>query len=120
VLPLRPSIGNFEFRTVLLSVEYKFKCRWNRQTLAYYLDIREADATPIRFGVKIVLGTYLGRTSTHPLFRRGVFAPRIPQGDDRREAQFDDLGTRVQVWYYTNEEVVAQVVNVLTGNPPPP
>lgn len=119
VLPLKPSIGNFTFRTLLLDNEYLFRCRWNRQTLAYYLDVSESDKTPILYGMKVVLGTYLGRSSTHPLFRRGVFAPRIPLGTDRREAQFADLGVRVQVWYFTNEEAFAQVANTLTGTTPP-
>lgn len=118
VLPLKPSIGNYEFRVVLLDAEYKFRCRWNRQTAAYYLDVWESDGTPIRYGIKIVLGTYVGRGGVHPLFRSGVFAPRIPRGEDRREPQYDDLGTRVEVWYYTNEEAFVQLVNTLTGATP--
>lgn len=119
ILPLRPSIGNYTFRSVLDSVEYKFRVTWNRLSLAYYFDISEANGDPILLGAKVVLGVYIGRTSTHPLFRNGVLVPRIPQGNDRREASFDDLGTRVQVWYFTSDEVFATVVNSITGSTPP-
>jgi hypothetical protein len=118
VLPFKPSVGNYQFRSVLSSVEYLFQVRWSNREQFYYFDVAESDGTPIVIGIKAVLGVYYGRVSTHPLFRQGVMAPRIPQGGDRREAQFDDFGVRVQVWYMTNAEVLEEILgNLQRGGP---
>lgn len=115
ILSLRPSVGNFKFRSILNGVEYKFRVKFNRRELAYYLDVFEISDKLVAAGLKIVLGAYIGREIRHPLFTEGVLVARIPRGDDRREAQFDDLGTRVEVWYFTKEEMFVEIVSALTG-----
>lgn len=118
ILPLQPSVGNYQFRSILAGVEYRFLAQWNRREQAAYLTIREADNRLIAASLKVVLGVYIGRVVKHTLFRNGALVCRIPRGDDRREPQFDDLGSRVEVWYFTREEMFAEIVGALIGSPP--
>lgn len=117
ILPFRPSIGHYDFDTDIEDRTYIFDVQWNARDNvdpntgvargAWYFDVREQDGAAIALGIKIVLGTYLGRRLNHPLFRRGVLlAIDTAGGEGRgRDAGFDDLGTRVIVKYYTTVEI---------------
>lgn len=105
-LPLVPSIPNYRMGTTLNGSQYILDVRWNGRDGAWYLDILEQDETPIVNGVKIVLGCYLARRCSHPLFREGVLVA-IDTAGTRTDAGIDDLGTRVVVRYFTIEEVVS-------------
>lgn len=118
VLPFRPSIGAYQFRSVLLGSEYRFRVRWNRVDLSWYFDLREVSGEPIVLSVRIVLGVYFARASTHRLFREGAMVARIPQGDDRREAGFGDLGARVQIFYFTYDELLEEIQGFLQRGGP--
>jgi hypothetical protein len=103
-IPFAPSISNQRFGTELNQLPYIFDARWNVSEGAWYFDLREVSLAPIVFGVKVVLGAYLGRRTNHPLFRRGVIVARDTSSKSR-EATLDDIGQRVVVRYYTAEEV---------------
>jgi hypothetical protein len=109
ILPLVPSVPLYTVTLVGIDDRtYNFRLRWNSQANgrqgAWCMDVYEVDNTPIAVGIKIVLGVYLGRTSTHPLFRNGVFIARDTSGQSR-EATLHDLGTRVVVEYFTAREI---------------
>lgn len=111
ILPFRPSIGRYRFVSVINDIQYVFKVRWNSRDAAWYFDVLEYDETPIVEGVKIVLGTYLGRWSNHDLFRQGVIIARcnvVPHED----AKFDTLGTKITVLYLTR----ADLSNLMLGS----
>lgn len=105
ILPFQPSIPNYRFETILNDLPYVFDVRWNERDSAWYFDLYEEDTHPIELGIKVVIGTYLGRTSTHPLFARGVLAV-IDTSGAYEDAGFDDLGTRVEVRYYDIADLV--------------
>ncbi len=113
VLPLRPSIGSYTFPLAIDDVQYQFAIRWNSRERnglgAWFMDVSEFDGTPILRGQKIVLGTYLGRWSLHPLLLNGVFAPRsnAPIGVD---PVFDTLGVTVQVLYFNRADLAAELM----------
>jgi len=130
VLPLRPSIGAYRFTLQLEDVQYRFRLKWNsveRPGSApatpgvitapakgmWYMDIAEFDGTPILAGVKIVLGSYLGRWSNHPLILNGVFVARssAPIHDD---PGFDDLGVTVQVLYFNRADLAAEMLGAFS------
>lgn len=113
-IPLRASLANYEFNTTINEVTYAFSMRWNARDSAWYMDILEVDQTPVVYGVKIVLGTYLGRTTNHPLFRSGVMTVTDTTGVGR-EAGFDDIGSRVVVQWYSNAEVVFYTSSALVS-----
>jgi hypothetical protein len=73
------------------------------------MNISEIDETVVVLGLKLVLGTYIGRTCAHPLFSEGVFVA-VDTTNQHAEAGLDDMGTRVEVWYYTADEIAAVVL----------
>lgn len=111
VLPFIPSEAHYTFDTSILDTPYSFEVRWNARDPAWYFDLSEIDGTPILRGVKIVLGTYLGRTSTHILFQNGVFAV-IDTSGGYRDPGFDDLGTRVEVRFYPTADIINELYAV--------
>lgn len=114
ILPIRSALSSYSFRCLLADVEYSFLFRWNRIESAWFFNILDSANLPIAYGLKLVCGAYIGRAYTHVLFRSGIFVAR-PTGKDRRDARFDDAGTRVQLWYFTNAEVVAAVIADVSG-----
>lgn len=118
VLPFRPSIGNYRFGTTLGQASYIFDVRWNsrdnidRKTGqpmgAWYMDLRAENLKPIAFGVKLVLGAYLGRRVNHQLFRNGVLVAQDTTNAGR-DATYDDLGVRVLIKYIPVTELVRRL-----------
>lgn len=86
------------------SVQYVLDVRWNAREAAWFLDILAEDETPIISGVKIVLGTTLGRRSADSAKPAGLLRAFDLSGRSE-EAGFDDLGTRVVVYYFSADEV---------------
>lgn len=101
-VPFQPSIGNYRFGCAIAGAQYIFDVRWNARDNggagAWYFDVSEIDETSIIRGVKVVLGTYLGRSSKHHLFSDGVFVAADLSGQ-QKEPGFDDLGVRVSIVY---------------------
>lgn len=104
-LPFIPSVPSYRVSTTLSGVVYIFDVRWNTRDEAWYFDLLTEDETVIRHGIKIVLGTILaGRVSTR--LPRGAFIAADLSGFGR-DAGLDDLGSRVNVYFYTLEEIRA-------------
>lgn len=108
ILPFVPSVPYYRFRTSIENVAYIFDVRWNVRDAAWYFDLLETDETPIALGVKIVLGMSLARRIKHPLFRNGTLVA-IDTSGKLREPGLDDLGTRVQIRYYTVYDIIAVI-----------
>lgn len=109
VLPLdqaTPVQPRFRVGTTLAGVPYVLDLRWNGRAGRWLMDIRDAEANPIRVGVAVVLGALLGRLSVDPRFPRGVLFAADLSGE-QREAGLDDLGTRVVVYFATFDEYAA-------------
>ena len=112
ILPLIPSVAEYEFDTVLDESVYYLRVIWNARDAAWYLDIYDEDRQPVMYGVKVVLGTNLGRTCDHPLTRRGALIA-IDRSGQNADATFDDLGTRVAVLHLTSTEMAGAIVAAL-------
>jgi hypothetical protein len=67
------------------------------------LDV-DVDETPIRRGIKIVLGAWLGNDCVDVDFPYGAFMA-IDSTGEGREATLDDLGSRVDVLYFSRSEI---------------
>ena len=104
ILPLTPSVPSYGFATVLGGVTVLIDVRWNGRDAAWYLDLYAEDETPIRHGIKVLLGSPMGRRSISPLFPRGALIVVDTSGAGR-DAGFDDLGTRVVVAFFTIAEL---------------
>ena len=106
ILPIEPGEPHTQTWTVIDGTPVLFELRWNARDAAWYFDLYDQEEVRIMSGVKVVLGVHLGRQSTHPLTRKGVFVA-IDLSGEARDATFDDIGTRVQIRHYTVAEVVA-------------
>lgn len=104
VLPLVPSVPRYDFSTVLDGETFGFTVYWNARDEAWYFDLFAEDETPIRYGVKIVLGSPLGRRTVNPAFPNGIMLAQDLSGEER-DAGFDDLGTRVVVYFFTPDDL---------------
>lgn len=108
VIPLRPSAARYEFSTTIDGDDYTFYVYWNDRDDAWYFDVLDSSSFVIASGLKIVLGTYIGRTVRHKLFQSGVLVA-WDSTDKGKDATFDDLGTRVLLLRYTAFEVMAEI-----------
>jgi hypothetical protein len=105
-LPLVPSMGYYDFTTTVDGYSLLFTIRWNPIDRAFFMDVADQRNRPIVEGEKIVIGAYIGRKSKHPLFTDGAFIAFDTAGNFE-DAGYDDLGGRVEVWYYTANELVS-------------
>jgi hypothetical protein len=112
VVPFAPSVPDQQFTLQIGPSQYTLRALWNasannRRGLWFFDDF-EIDGTPIIRSVAIALGAFLGRTSTHPLFRVGTFIAVDTTGSET-DAGLDDLGVRVEVRYYGIEEALGNL-----------
>lgn len=116
ILPFRPAIGQYGFRALIEDVEYAFSVHWNSTDKAWYFSIFTENNEPIAEGIKVVRGVYFARWSTHPLFRNGAMVARAPVNDRKGEATFDDLGIRIEIWYFNRDELAQEILADILGD----
>lgn len=92
---------------VLAGAQYNLTLRYNQTDDAWYMDVADFEDNMIAVGLKLVLGAYIGRQSTHPLFLNGAFF-LVDTTDEGREATFQDLGTRVVLSYWLAQEIAVR------------
>lgn len=107
-LPFVPSNPDYEFSTTIGESQYTFVTRWNSRDEAWYFDMYDIAGQPMAINVKIVLGTYLGRRSTHRFFSDHAIVA-IDTTLEERDAGYDDLGTRIEVHCYDVGDLFALV-----------
>ena len=96
-LPLVASVQSYRVSTLLAGTEYILDLHWNGRASAWYMDLMAADESPIRLGIKLVIGAnHCSRLSSGLI--DGVFVVADLSGTNK-EAGFDDLGTRVMVYF---------------------
>jgi hypothetical protein len=107
-----PSLGNYDFYTTLGQTPVKLVVHWNAEDNdgegAWYFDMYEVDgATPIASGLKITIGSFIGRACEHAIFSRGAILARDYSLQDL-DPGFDDIGPgqRVRVFYLSADELV--------------
>jgi hypothetical protein len=95
IIPLEPSIAEYDFTVPIQGATYRFDVRWNEAAAAWYFDLTDPAGALVVAGVKIVLGTLLGKSSGHELFARGGVFLAYDTTKTDTEATFDDIGRRV-------------------------
>ena len=98
-LPLIPSVPFYRVGTTLAGRQYILDLRWNGRAESWFMDLLAEDETPIRLGIRIVLGALLGGRVTSTAIPRGRLAAS-DLSNSGREAGLDDLGTRVCVYFF--------------------
>lgn len=116
LIPITPGDPEQRITTTLDGEQYVLRFRWNTtddaRVGAWYMDAWERDGTtPIVFGVKMVLGTFLGQSTGHALFFGGMFL--IDTSGSGDEPRLFDLGGRVLLMVLTVAD------QVLAGLPIP-
>lgn len=102
-LPLFPGEPNYRVSTSLAGKQYLLDVRWNGRDEAWYLDISTEDGEPLRRGIKVVLGALLGGRAVDDRLPQGVFQA-VDLTNSGRDAGLDDLGDRVQIYFYPFED----------------
>lgn len=98
IIPVPPSTPEVYFTCQINGSPFYFHVLWNDRDSSFYMDVMQTDGTPIISGVRMVLHAFLGRTANQPPVVAGVFMC-IDTSGQYREAGIDDLGSRVQlVW----------------------
>jgi hypothetical protein len=103
-LPLTSDDPDYEVATELGGVQVLLGVRWNTRDEAWYLSMFKEDGTPIRIGMRLVLGALLGGRCTDPAFPPGYLIAEDLDGTGI-EAGIEDLGVRVRVLFWTSEEL---------------
>ena len=106
LLPFQPSVPFYRFGCTLGTLPYLFDVSWNARDGAWYFDLLDADQSPIYSGIKVVIGTGLGRVCVDPRFPSGAFEA-IDLSNQNLDAGIDNLGARVVVYYYSASELAA-------------
>lgn len=113
IIPFDSSNPITKFSTSLVTSQgneqFGFRARWNSRDAAWYMDVSDDTGTAFATGIKIVLGTYLGRQFNHRLFRDGVIVA-VDLSGQGLDAGPNDLGTRVVVMQLTKAEVLSMRV----------
>lgn len=105
ILPFTPGIPFYRMSVTLGEEDYVFDVRWNERDNGWYFDLFTVNEVAIIHGVKVVLGTLLG--GVNPDENRlpgGLIAADLE--DTGLDPGFDDLGYRVQVYFYTLQEIL--------------
>jgi hypothetical protein len=108
ILPLIPSLAQYEFDTTLDGNPFTINIRWNMREEKWYMDLWYTDGTVIATGLALVVGAIIGLRIAHADFP-GLFLVRdtaAPKGSVGRDAGFDDMGQRVQVYLFRYDEVI--------------
>lgn len=106
VLPLDATAPNYRVGVTLNDTPYIFDVRWNGKAGAWYLDVLDINDSPIRRGIRLVLGVFLGFRCNDPRFPRGILMMGDLSGKGV-DATIDDLGTRVALYHFTVKELLA-------------
>jgi hypothetical protein len=110
VLPISPSVPWQEMTVDIddpsaTPATYIFEFKINSRDNTWYMNVTDINRLPIATGVRVVLGTYLGRRYQHILFRHGVLVA-IDTAQLGKDAGIDDLGRRVIVARFTTQEIL--------------
>lgn len=104
-IPFVASEPHYRMRTTLDGREYILDVGWNGREGAWYFDLLLDDETPLAHGLKIVLGRFIGDRLSHESAPPGIIIASDLSGAGR-EAGLDDIGTRVNVYYFAADELV--------------
>lgn len=106
-IPIVPSEPNQDFSVTLDEVQYGFEFRWNARDASWYMAIF-TEQQELLARVRVVIGTSLARRKPDERLPPGsLVAVDTTAPAAGVDAGLDDFGTRVQVWYYTREELAA-------------
>jgi hypothetical protein len=119
IIPFDTSGERDEFDTELDGVRVTFVARWNPRADnsdangvaiegAWFFDLLNERREPLIYGVRVSTGVPLARWMRHPLTQFGCFIAADASGRYVDPGRYD-LGQRVQLLYYTEDEIAGAV-----------
>jgi hypothetical protein len=119
VIPIDAIGERDEFETELDGTRVTFIFRWNPRADnmdvtgadtegAWFFDLLDEQKEPLIYGVRVSTGVPLARWLRHPLTRFGAIIAADTSGRFVDPGRFD-LGQRVQLLYYTEDEIAGAV-----------
>lgn len=105
-LPISQEGAQFSFSCELEGVSYTFRFRWNDRDGAWFMEIGDGSGNTIISGIKVLLGLYLLNLASSSALPTGDFVA-IDTTDQDVDAGFEDLGRRIQIYYFTRDELIA-------------
>jgi hypothetical protein len=105
-LPLIPSNPDYQFSTELDGTVYVVQVRWNDRAESWFFSLLTSDEEPLISGSAIVLGSVIGIRSLDTRVPTGTFIVSDLSGENR-EPGFNDLGSRVVMSYFTEQEIAS-------------
>lgn len=108
-IPFRPGDNNYSLNVTLNATPYLIDVHWNdrapsAQGGVWYMDLYNADRTPISTGIAILLGAEIATQRFYiPFFQQNVLQV-VDTSNSGVDAAYDELGTRIQVLYQTQAE----------------
>jgi hypothetical protein len=104
-IPIFGRRAAFEYNIVIDSVSYRLAFTWINRHGSWYLDILENDSTPIRTGIRVILGWPLTlRDAANDLLFDGVLI--LQRTDDKtREPTLEDFGGAVELVLVTDPDI---------------
>lgn len=107
LIPLFNGRAAYEYNIVIDSVSYRLVFTWANRHGSWYLDILEADSTPIRTGIRVILGYPLTlRDAANELMFDGMLILQRIDGLTR-EPTLQDMGNNVELVLATDEDIPA-------------
>jgi hypothetical protein len=104
VIPTRSDLPLYQQVTTLDGADYLLTFRYNARDFSWYLDLADQDGAAIVSGIHLVEGWDLLRRCVDPRRPPGLLMANDVTGAGG-EAGPNDLGTRVELLYFTAAEV---------------
>jgi hypothetical protein len=116
VLPIEPSNGYYSIRPVLDGVTYEIVVRLNDRMSAYFLDLYDAERTPLVLGRRVVIEWDIFGLARH---LEGAPPGAIMAMDTtprKEDPTFEDFGTRVLLVYHDADEIAGIQATALAAS----
>lgn len=115
VLPLLNDLGatpHYRFRCILEGKAYEFEVMWNDRDGCWWMQIGDALGKLLAGSIRVLLGQPLFHSYEDTRLPPGVLVAKDTSGSGL-DAGLQDLGSRVQVWYWESTSVAAALSGVL-------
>lgn len=105
ILPLFSGRAAYNYNIVIDSVSYRFRFWWANRHGSWYMDILESDFTPIRTGIRLIVGwpLTLRDAANDLLFDGVVLVSRIDT--ETREPTLQDMGNNILLTLMTDPDI---------------
>lgn len=127
VIPLRGSSSapTVRQRVTLDGAPYLLELQWNARAPGWFLNLFDAEGSPIALGIALVVNARLGRRIADPRAPGGWFF-LLDRSGAGRDPAIDELGSRVELTYRDAADIAELTAPETTsasgggGAPPPP